>query len=48
MRGNIDLVMYFDFIFLMSHGTVRNLGLHAYAGIAFITFLTSVAGKWLR
>lgn len=26
--------MYFDFIFLMSHGTVRNLSWHAYAGMA--------------
>jgi len=29
----IDILMYADFIFLMSHGTVRNLGFHAYAGI---------------
>lgn len=26
--------MYADFIFLMSHGTVRNLGNHAYGGMA--------------
>ena len=26
--------MYADFIFLMSHGTVRNLSIHAYAGMA--------------
>lgn len=26
--------MYADFIFLISHGTVRNLGFHAYAGMA--------------
>ena len=30
----VDILMYFDFIFLMSHGTVRNLGWHAYAGMA--------------
>ena len=30
----IDILMYFDFVFLMSHGTVRNLGWHAYAGMA--------------
>lgn len=30
----IDILMYTDFIFLMSHGTVRNLGFHAYAGMA--------------
>ena len=30
----IDILMYADFIFLMSHGTVRNLGFHAYAGMA--------------
>lgn len=26
--------MYADFIFLMSHGTVRNLSIHAYGGMA--------------
>ena len=26
--------MYADFIFLMSHGTVRNLNIHAYGGMA--------------
>lgn len=30
----VDILMYFDYIFLMSHGTVRNLGYHAYAGMA--------------
>lgn len=36
----LDVLMYGDFIFLMSHGTVRNLGFHAYAGIAlFILFI---------
>ncbi|MCQ2588462.1 MAG: hypothetical protein MJ174_10125 [Treponema sp.] len=36
----VDFIMYFDFIFLMSHGTVRNLGWHAYAGIAlFVLFV---------
>lgn len=30
----VDILMYFDFIFLMSHGTVRDLGWHAYAGMA--------------
>ena len=30
----VDILMYFDFIFLMSHGTVRNLGWHAYARMA--------------
>lgn len=30
----VDILMYFDFIFLMSHGTVRNLSVHAYAGMA--------------
>lgn len=30
----IDILMYADFIFLISHGTVRNLGFHAYAGMA--------------
>lgn len=30
----VDILMYTDFIFLMSHGTVRNLGFHAYAGMA--------------
>lgn len=36
----VDVLMYFDFIFLMSHGTVRNLGWHAYAGMAlFVLFI---------
>ena len=36
----VDILMYFDFIFLMSHGNVRNLGWHAYAGMAlFALFL---------
>ena len=30
----IDILMYADFIFLMSHGTVRNLSIHAYGGMA--------------
>ena len=30
----IDILMYTDFIFLMSHGTVRNLSIHAYGGMA--------------
>lgn len=30
----VDILMYADFIFLMSHGTVRNLSIHAYAGMA--------------
>lgn len=30
----VDILMYFDFIFLMSHGSVRNLSYHAYAGMA--------------
>ena len=33
----IDILMYADFIFLMSHGTVRNLSIHAYAGMALFT-----------
>ena len=28
----IDILMYADFIFLMSQGTVRNLSIHAYGG----------------
>jgi len=40
IKFTIDILMYADFIFLMSHGTVRNLGLHAYAGMAlFVLFL---------
>lgn len=36
----IDVLMYLDFIFLMSHGNVRNLGYHAYAGMAlFVLFV---------
>jgi len=32
--------MYADFVFLMSHSNVRNLGFHAYAGIAlFVLFV---------
>ena len=30
----VDILMFLDFIFLMSHGTFRNLGYHAYAGMA--------------
>ena len=33
----IDILMYADFIFLMSHGTVRNLSNHAYGGMALFT-----------
>ena len=33
----IDILMYADFIFLMSHGTVRNLSIHAYGGMALFT-----------
>ena len=33
----IDILVYSDFIFLMSHGTVRNLTNHAYAGMALFT-----------
>lgn len=29
----VDILMYLDFIFLMSHGTVRNLTVHALSGI---------------
>jgi len=36
----IDILMYADFVFLMSHSNVRNLGFHAYAGIAlFMLFV---------
>ena len=34
VKNIIDILMYADFIFLMSHGTVRNLGNHAYGGMA--------------
>ena len=33
----IDILMYADFIFLMSHGTVRNFSIHAYGGMALFT-----------
>lgn len=33
----IDILMYADFIFLMSHGTVRNLSIHAYGGMVLFT-----------
>lgn len=33
----IDILMYADFIYLMSHGTVRNLSLHAYMGITLFS-----------
>ena len=33
----IDILMCADFIFLMSHGTVRNLSIHAYGGMALFT-----------
>lgn len=37
----IDILMYADFVFLMSHSNVRNLSFHAYAGIAlFVLFIT--------
>lgn len=35
----IDILMYADFIYLMSHGTVRNLSLHAYMLIWELHFL---------
>ena len=44
----VDVLMYFDFIFLMSHGTVRNLSFHAYGGIAlFVLFLIHhILNRW--
>lgn len=35
----VDLLMYCDFIFLMSHDTVRDLSLHAWAGIGLFVLL---------
>lgn len=36
----VDILMCSDFIFLMSHGTVRNLSWHAYAGmVLFALFI---------
>ena len=44
----VDILMYFDFIFLMSHGTVRNLGWHAYAGMALFALfvLHHILNMW--
>lgn len=34
VKNIIDILMYVDFIFLMSHGTFRNLSKHAWLGFA--------------